>query len=52
MHYELSAQQKRNLVLLKELLDRSLEENSAFAHFILSLEDQERAAFFLSSLSF
>jgi hypothetical protein len=43
----LTIQQKRSLGLLSELLDRSLRENPAFAHFILSLEDQARAAFFL-----
>jgi hypothetical protein len=49
MRQNLSAQQKRNLGFLRELLNRSLEENSAFAHFVLSLEDQERAAFFLQN---
>jgi hypothetical protein len=47
MRQNLSAQQKRNLGLLRELQNRSLEENPAFSHFVLSLEDQERAAFFL-----
>lgn len=45
----LSAQQQTNLGLLGKLLDRSLEENPAFIHFILSLEDQERASFFLQA---
>ncbi len=49
MSRDLSAQQKRNLDLLRELLDLSLEENPAFAHFILSTEDQRRAAFFLQA---
>ena len=47
MRENLNAQQERNLALLKHLLNFSLEENQAFAHFILSLEDQRRAAFFL-----
>jgi hypothetical protein len=51
MRENLNAQQECNLALLKHLLDRSLEENRAFAHFILSLEDQrdilkKAAAFF------
>ena len=40
----LDPQQERNLGLLKTLLDRSLEENTAFAHYVLSLEDRRRAA--------
>jgi Protein of unknown function (DUF3800) len=47
MRQSLSAQQTTNIGLLGELLDRSLAENPAFIHFVLSLEDQERAAFFL-----
>jgi hypothetical protein len=43
----LAPQQQRNLGLLKELLDRSCEENVAFAHSVLSLEDLERADNFL-----
>ncbi|MCP1908960.1 hypothetical protein J2R96_001440 [Bradyrhizobium elkanii] len=43
----LSHQQERNLGLLRQLLDRSLEENSAFAHYVMSLEDRQRAAFLL-----
>lgn len=42
-----STQQERNLGLLKQLLDLSLDENQAIAHFILSFEDQQRAASFL-----
>lgn len=45
----LSAQQKRSLGMLRRLLDRSIAENRAFAHFILRLEDQEKAAFFLDA---
>jgi hypothetical protein len=41
----LDPQQERNLGLLRQLLGRSLEENPAFAHYVLSLEDQRRAAF-------
>lgn len=40
-------QQKTNLGLLKQLLDGSIEENKAFAHRVLSLEDQQRAAILL-----
>jgi hypothetical protein len=47
MRQQLSVQQGTNLGLLNKLLDRSLEENPAFVHFVLSLEDQERASFFL-----
>lgn len=43
----LNPQQECNLGLLRQLLDRSLEENSAFAHYVLSLEDRQRAAFLL-----
>jgi hypothetical protein len=43
----LAPQQERNLALLRELLSRSLEENLAFAHYVLSLEDQQRAAVLL-----
>lgn len=49
MRAGLSAQQEANLSLFSQLLDRSLEENPAFAHFILSLEDQQRSAAFLRS---
>ncbi len=45
----LNPQQERNLGLLRQLLDRSLEENSAFAHYVLSFEDRQRAAFCLSA---
>ena len=40
----LGNQQKTNLGLLKQFLDGSIEENKAFAHRVLSLEDQQRAA--------
>lgn len=40
-------QQERNLGLLRRLLDLSLKENPAFAHYVLSLEDRRRAAFLL-----
>lgn len=43
-----NSQQEQNLALLRAVLDRSLEENPAFAHYILSAEDQRRAAFFLA----
>ncbi len=45
----LSAQQKRTLTGLNGLLDRSIEENKAFAHYVLSPEDQEKAGFFLDA---
>lgn len=44
-------QQQRNLELLKMLLDNSIAENKAFAHFVLSLRDQESAGFFLDPQS-
>jgi hypothetical protein len=44
----LNSQQERNLALLRQVFHRSLEENPAFAHFILSSEDQRRAALFLA----
>jgi hypothetical protein len=47
----LGRQQRRNLDLLNTLLDRSIEENKAFAHFVLSLRDQEAAAFLLDPQS-
>jgi hypothetical protein len=43
----LDPQQERNLSLLRMLLDRSLEENAAFAYYVLSLEDRQRAALLL-----
>jgi hypothetical protein len=46
---DLSAQQKRALKALSGLLDRSIAENKAFAHFVLSLEGQEKAGFFLDA---
>ncbi len=45
----LSAQQKRTLGILSGLLDRSIAENKAFVHFVLGLEDQEKAGFFLDA---
>lgn len=44
----LNPQQERNLDLLRQILDRSTDENPAFAHHIISLEDRRRAALFLS----
>lgn len=49
MRHQLNPQQERSLALLRQVLDRSLEENPAFAHYILSFEDQRRAAFFLAA---
>lgn len=46
---DLKAQQKHTLGMLSELLDRSIAENKAFAHFVLSLEDQQKAGFFLDA---
>lgn len=43
----LGERQQRTLSLLNALLDRSVAENKAFAHYVLSLRDQEAAAFFL-----
>jgi hypothetical protein len=43
----LTEQQHRTLRLLSEILDRSIAENPAFAHFVLSLSDQEKASNFL-----
>jgi hypothetical protein len=45
----LSTQQKRTLGMLSGLLNRSIGENKAFAHSVLSLEDQEKAGFFLDA---
>ncbi|GEQ99283.1 hypothetical protein JCM17844_29200 [Iodidimonas gelatinilytica] len=39
---QLTDQQRRNLGLLETLLDHALEENPAFAHYTLSLEDLRR----------
>lgn len=44
----LSEMQSRNLSNLSELLDRSTNESSAFAQYVLSSEDQKRAGFLLS----
>jgi hypothetical protein len=44
----LSPAQRASLDKLARLLDRSTDENPAFAHYTLSLEDRERAAMFLS----
>lgn len=43
----LGEQQQRSLGLLNALLDLSIGENKAFAHYVLSLRDQEAAGFFL-----
>lgn len=43
-----TSQQQRNHAMIRQLLDRSVEENAAFAHYVLSIEDQNRAAIFLS----
>jgi len=43
----LSPVQRASLEALATLLDRSADENAAFAHCTLSLEDQRRAAIFL-----
>ncbi|WP_024921356.1 MULTISPECIES: DUF3800 domain-containing protein [unclassified Afipia] len=48
MRHALNPNQQRSLALFTQLLDRSLAENPAFAHYILSAEDQRRAAFFLA----
>ena len=42
-----SPAQRASLDKLARLLDRSTDENPAFAHYTLSLEDRERAAMFL-----
>lgn len=49
MRRGLNAQQKRTLKALSGLLDRSIAENKAFAHYVLSLEDQRKAGFFLDA---
>lgn len=43
----LSDQQRASLLLLSRLLDRSTDESPAFAHRVLSAEDQSRAALLL-----
>lgn len=43
----LSDQQRRNLGLLVGAIDRSIEENSAFATYVISQEDRERMGFLL-----
>jgi hypothetical protein len=43
----LNPRQEISLSLLRRLRDRSIEENPAFAHVILSLEDRQREALFL-----
>lgn len=43
----LSPTQQENLHKLAKLLDRSTDENFAFAHYVLSLEDRKRAFMFL-----
>ncbi len=41
---ELTAQQNRTLRLLGELCGRSISENPVFAHYVLSLSDQQKAS--------
>lgn len=43
------AQQKRTLAMLTGLLNRSIAENKAFAHIVLSITDQEKAGYFLDA---
>jgi hypothetical protein len=45
----LSSQQRRSLRLLGSHLDRATDECGAFAHYIISLEDQRRASLLFSS---
>lgn len=47
MRESLNARQEASLSLLRKLRDRSLNENQAFAHVVLSLEDRRREALFL-----
>jgi hypothetical protein len=47
MRRSLNARQEASLSLLRKLRDRSLDENQAFAHVVLSLEDRRREALFL-----
>lgn len=47
----MSATQLRNLTLLARLLDRSTDECPGFAQFVISIEDQRRAAFLLKHIS-
>lgn len=47
MRRSLNARQEVNLSLIRRLRDRSLNENQAFAHVVLSLEDRRREALFL-----
>jgi len=44
----LSDQQRASLALLARLIDRSTDESPAFAHWVLSAEDQSRAALLLA----
>ncbi len=44
----LSSQQERSLRLLSDLFDRSSSENEVFAHYILSISDQQKAAMLLA----
>lgn len=48
MRTQLTVQQRNSLRLLEILLDRSLEENPAFAHYTLSLEDLRRKSILFS----
>lgn len=43
----LTTQQQTNLNLLKQLLDQSLTNNKAFAHYVLSSGDRQRASILL-----
>lgn len=45
----LNPQQRLTLRALSGLLNQSIAENKAFAHFVLSLEDQAKAGFFLDA---
>lgn len=45
----LSGLQQSNLRVLTELINFSIDENVAFVHYVLSLEDQHRGALFLQS---
>ncbi|QDX26742.1 hypothetical protein FPZ54_12465 [Sphingomonas suaedae] len=45
---ELSDRQRRSLKLLSRLLDRSTDECPAFAQYVISAEDQQRADFVLN----
>jgi hypothetical protein len=46
----MSAIQRRNLTLLAQVLDRSTDECPGFAQYVISTEDQQRAAFLLEHI--